>query len=127
MPELRSQTRRNREKNNNPNQNPNPIKLTVQTRRRRTAEKEKKNNAIAVDDKKNIVRLLEETPIKPEEARVLREAGAEDVAAKMDEYDSGGGRSADKGPGAEDEGSTAPLPEKVGFYFWEMVRKSVGK
>ncbi|KAJ6924530.1 hypothetical protein NC652_017717 [Populus alba x Populus x berolinensis] len=30
----------------------------------------------------------------------------------MDEYDSGGGRSADKGTGAEDEGSTAPLPEK---------------
>lgn len=30
----------------------------------------------------------------------------------MDEYDSGG-RSADKGPAAEDEGSTTPLPEKV--------------
>lgn len=32
----------------------------------------------------------------------------------MDEYDSGG-RSGDKGQGAEDEGSTAPLPEKVYF------------
>ncbi|KAJ6372977.1 hypothetical protein OIU76_027331 [Salix suchowensis] len=32
---------------------------------------------------------------------------------KMDEHDSGGGRSADKVPGADDEGSTAPLPEKV--------------
>lgn len=30
----------------------------------------------------------------------------------MDDYDSGG-RSADKAPGAEDEGSTAPIPEKV--------------
>lgn len=30
----------------------------------------------------------------------------------MDEYDSGG-RSGDKGLGAEDEGSTAPLPERV--------------
>lgn len=32
----------------------------------------------------------------------------------MDEYDSGG-RSADKAPGAEEEGSTTPLPEKVIF------------
>ncbi|KAF3788887.1 Casein kinase I [Nymphaea thermarum] len=32
--------------------------------------------------------------------------------AKMEDYDSGG-RSADKVPAAEDEGSTAPLPEKV--------------
>ncbi|KAH1107540.1 hypothetical protein J1N35_011308 [Gossypium stocksii] len=37
----------------------------------------------------------------------------------MDEFDSGG-RSGDKGPGAEDEGSTAPLPEKMGWFlgFW---------
>jgi hypothetical protein len=49
--------------------------------------------------------------------------GEEEVAEKkMDEHDSGGGRSADKGPGADDEGSTAPLPDKVsfclGFFFW---------
>lgn len=30
----------------------------------------------------------------------------------MDEFDSGG-RSGDKGLGADDEGSTAPLPERV--------------
>ena len=30
----------------------------------------------------------------------------------MDEYDSGS-RSADKAPGAEDEGTTPPIPEKV--------------
>ena len=47
-----------------------------------------------------------------EEAWVLRKD--EGIAnKKMDDYDSGGGRSADKGTGAEDEGSTAPLPEKV--------------
>jgi hypothetical protein len=34
----------------------------------------------------------------------------------MDEYDSGG-RSADKAPGADEEGSTPPLPEKVVFNF----------
>lgn len=60
-----------------------------------------------------------------EGARVLR--GEKEVAEKkMDEHDSGGGRSADKVPGADDEGSTAPLPEKVSF-FWRdwvwMVRK----
>ena len=46
--------------------------------------------------------------------RALREEVGEKA---MDEYDSGG-RSADKAPGAEDEGSTAPLPEKVVTIFW---------
>ncbi|XP_040941538.1 casein kinase 1-like protein HD16 isoform X1 [Gossypium hirsutum] len=43
----------------------------------------------------------------------------------MDEFDSGG-RSGDKGPGAEDEGSTAPLPEKVqvgGSPMYRIERK----
>ncbi|XP_011006418.1 PREDICTED: uncharacterized protein LOC105112417 [Populus euphratica] len=128
MPELRSRTRRNRAQNNN--QNPNPIKLTVQTRKRRTAEvnNNRKKNAI-VDDKKNIVRLSDTTPFRKElldeGARVLR--GEEEVAEKkMDEHDSGGGRSADKGPGADDEGSTAPLPEKVqvgGSPMYKIERK----
>lgn len=34
-----------------------------------------------------------------------------------DEFDSGGGRSADKAAPVEDEGSTAPIPERVWFYF----------
>lgn len=43
----------------------------------------------------------------------------------MDEYDSGG-RSADKAPGAEEEGSTTPpLPEKVVlisvFHFFSLL------
>jgi hypothetical protein len=137
MPELRSRTRRNRAQNNN--QNPNPIKLTVQTRKRRTAEvnNNRKKNAI-VDEKENIVRLSDTTPFRKElldeGARVLR--GEEEVAEKkMDEHDSGGGRSADKGPGADDEGSTAPLPDKVsfclGFFFFGEIgfgwRENVGK
>jgi PHD/YefM family antitoxin component YafN of YafNO toxin-antitoxin module len=137
MPELRSRTRRNRAQNNN--QNPNPFKLTVQTRKRRTAEvnNNRKKNAI-VDDKENIVRLSDTTPFRKElldeGARVLR--GEEEVAdKKMDEHDSGGGRSAEKGPGADDEGSTAPLPEKVsfcfGFFFfwrdWVWMERECGK
>ncbi|KAJ6354482.1 hypothetical protein OIU77_005151 [Salix suchowensis] len=47
-----------------------------------------------------------------EGAGVLRRE-KEVAKKKMDEHDSGGGRSADKVPGADDEGSTAPLPEKV--------------
>lgn len=48
-----------------------------------------------------------------EALRVLREEVEE---RSMDEFDSGGGRSGDKGAAAEDDGSNAPLPEKV-FYF----------
>lgn len=50
---------------------------------------------------------------------VLREGVGERA---MDEYDSGG-RSGDKGQGAEDEGSTAPLPEKVYLLVsvWKIV------
>ncbi|TYG38556.1 hypothetical protein ES288_D13G233600v1 [Gossypium darwinii] len=46
----------------------------------------------------------------------------------MDEFDSGG-RSGDKGPGAEDEGSTAPLPEKVQVGSSPMYRieRKLGK
>lgn len=139
MPELRSRARRYRASiNQNPNPNPEPIapsqqphldnnindnnnnnrkKLTVRTpQQRRTGQnKTKRNTIVAVDDKKNgnnnnIVNVQETTPLKDnEKARVLAEEVAE---KKMDEYDSGG-RSADKGAGAEDEGSTAPLPEKV--------------
>ena len=42
-----------------------------------------------------------------EEIKLLEEADR-----KMEDYESGG-RSADKTPAAEEEGSTAPLPEKV--------------
>ncbi|KAF2285327.1 hypothetical protein GH714_000031 [Hevea brasiliensis] len=62
MPDLRSRARRNREPVK-PTPNQNPIKLTVQTRRRKTAENKGKNNAIAVEDKNNIVNL-ETTPLE---------------------------------------------------------------
>lgn len=44
-------------------------------------------------------------------AEVKAEAREEEEEKEMDKYDSG--RSGDKGAAAEDEGSTAPLPEKV--------------
>ncbi|KAF2285337.1 hypothetical protein GH714_000120 [Hevea brasiliensis] len=106
MPDLRSRARRNRE----------PVKLLririrLSSLYRLVGEKllrtREKNNAIAVEDKNNIVNL-ETTPLETH-PRAFREEVAEKT---MDEYDSGG-RSGDKGPGAEDEGSTAPLPEKV--------------
>lgn len=129
MPELRLRTRRNRASNNRYS---NAIvaeadnKLTVRTRQRRAAQRRKqKEPIVAVDEKKvhgvnNFVDNAAGLETKPprvqeeeenNELRVLKE----EVAEKMDEYDSGG-RSGDKGPGAEDEGSTAPLPEKV-FLF----------
>ncbi|XWS17690.1 hypothetical protein CRYUN_Cryun33cG0089000 [Craigia yunnanensis] len=153
MPELRSHARRNWASiNPNTNTNPNPIDIlpqpdanniefTVRTCQRRTAQNRKQKDAIvpAVGDNKlnnndnrhnNIVSGagFQTTPFGRKEdegikeLRVLREEVAE---KKMDEYDSGGG-SGDKGPGAEDEGSTAPLPEKVqvgGSPMYRLERK----
>ncbi|PIN10662.1 Casein kinase (serine/threonine/tyrosine protein kinase) [Handroanthus impetiginosus] len=52
----------------------------------------------------------------------------EEVAEKMDECDSGG-RGSDKGLGADDEGSTAPVPERVqvGGSPAYRVEKKLGK
>lgn len=89
---------------------------------RNNSNKNKKNDAIGGVDDRKIVRakrspkvIIETRSLKSkeeeeeEETRVLRQ-GVEERA--MDEYDSGG-RSGDKGLAAEDEGSTAPIPEKV--------------
>ncbi|XP_042498035.1 casein kinase 1-like protein HD16 isoform X2 [Macadamia integrifolia] len=113
MLELRSGVRRGRAAQ------PKPIgdeKVITKTRRRRTTK-----NKQPVDE--NILKGSVPTTSQKakEEARILKEGGVgrgvgvggEEVGEKkMDDYDSGG-RSADKAPGAEDEGSTAPLPEKV--------------
>ncbi|GLT85452.1 hypothetical protein SLE2022_036420 [Rubroshorea leprosula] len=141
MPELRTRARRNRAPNNpNPNAivaQPDNNKFTARTRRRRTAQNRKqKDPIVAVDEKEinggnNIFDNAARLGAKPfrgkeeeenKELRVLKEEFAE---KKMDEYDSGG-RSGDKGRGAEDEGSTAPLPEKVqvgGSPMYRIERK----
>nr|DAD48859.1 TPA_asm: hypothetical protein HUJ06_018796 [Nelumbo nucifera] len=121
MPELRSGVRRGRAAQ------PNPIGgegVIAKGRKRRTAK-----NKQAID--KNIVKASVPTASlqAKEEGKVLEEGGVarglagdlgglvgakeEEVGEKqMDDFDSGA-RSADKAPGAEDEASTAPLPEKV--------------
>ncbi|MBA0578101.1 hypothetical protein Gorai_020401, partial [Gossypium raimondii] len=123
MPELRSRARRNRAPVN-PNLSPTPIdivpqpdtnnKVTTRTRQRRTGQKRKREGVIVAFADEDIKKL-----------RVLKELVAE---KKMNEYDSGG-RSGDKGPGAENDGNTAPLPEKVSVGGSPMYRieKKLGK
>lgn len=90
------------------------------------SNKKKENDAIEGLDDRKIVRakrspkvIIETRTFKREEeeegeeTRVLRQEVEERA---MDEYDSGG-RSGDKGLAAEDEGSTAPIPEKVFLSF----------
>ncbi|MBA0745418.1 hypothetical protein Gogos_007993, partial [Gossypium gossypioides] len=62
--------------------------------------------------------------------RILEEEKKEEVGEKpMDEFNSGGGRGKDKGNAGEDEGSTAPLPEKVqvGGSPWYRIERKLGK
>lgn len=116
----------------------NKLSLRTLRRRRRTGQNrrgnsvynrnnsnnKKKNDAIGgVDDRKNVRAkrspkvIIETRSFKSEEeeeeTRVLRQEVEERA---MDEYDSGG-RSGDKGLAAEDERSTAPIPEKVFLSF----------
>lgn len=110
MPELRSGVRRGRAQANPIFQAERPT-----AGRRRAAAR---NKAPPVD--KSPVNTSSEPR---EEIRILE--GGDEVGGlvgqeikegvgerKMDDYDSGA-KSADKLPGGEDEGSTAPLPEKV--------------
>ncbi|OAY76608.1 Casein kinase I isoform delta-like [Ananas comosus] len=101
MPQLRGDARRGRAQ-------PNPIvqaERPSNTRRRRAA-------AAAVTrslERKEEIELAEGgDEVGGEENKEGEGVGER----RMDEFDSGA-RSADKLPGAEDEGSTAPLPEKV--------------
>ncbi|KAF7830102.1 casein kinase 1-like protein HD16 [Senna tora] len=132
MPELRSRARRNRALHNpNPNPITQPQNPTVRTRqRRRTTAHYRKNrkqeDTIGVDEINNIVNkdvgALPETGTLRDKEEEKEQGQAPDVPLRvlreeigdkaMDEYDSGG-RSPDKAPAAEDDGSTAPLPEKV--------------
>ncbi|EHA8590353.1 hypothetical protein COCNU_scaffold017399G000030 [Cocos nucifera] len=110
MPELRSGVRRGRAQANPIVQAERP----TAARRRRTA----RNEALLVDE--NLVN----TSAEPREGIRLLEGGDEVGALvgeeikvgigerKMDDYESGA-KSADKLPGGEDEGSTAPFPEKL--------------
>ncbi|CDP08183.1 unnamed protein product [Coffea canephora] len=106
-----------------------PAKRAVRTtRQRRTTAGNKTGGRINNRNKNRIKKEEAEQPL-PQRNDVKKTASVgeqedkrdavnlnlkEEVGEKeiMDEYDSGG-RSGDKGLGAEDEGSTAPLPERV--------------
>lgn len=120
-PQLR--TRKTKTKQDpNPNQNPNPIaKPEPATRGRRGRPARNRNNTIAaaaardqVQEQQQQQQQQNEQPHVPEQPQIR-------VSNKLeimdDDCDSGGGRTAaDKGPVAEDEGSTPPIPEKVIFF-----------
>nr|KJB56822.1 hypothetical protein B456_009G137100 [Gossypium raimondii] len=137
---------------------PNPIEageaIATRTRRRRRAAEEaaaaaasplekdnndegdnrnKKPRAQGVNEKLAVA-AAGEAAVREEEKntknRILEEEKKEEVGEKpMDEFNSGGGRGKDKGNAGEDEGSTAPLPEKVqvGGSPWYRIERKLGK
>lgn len=133
MPELRRKPRRSRvSEDPEPIAHQTPVKLTVTTRHRgqpakRSVGKSIKEgkHAIDADGDRDVV-----NPGIGLETRLLRE-NKDEVVGKdkdllqlgvraMDEFDSGG-RNGDKGPVAEDEGTTTPLPEKVKKLFLSFL------
>ncbi|MBA0864234.1 hypothetical protein Goshw_000835 [Gossypium schwendimanii] len=157
MPVLRSGARRGRAAAQK-QQLPNPIEageaIATRTRRRRRAAEEaaaaaasplekdnndegdnrnKKPRAQGVNEKLAVA-AAGEAAVREEEKntkdRILEEEKKEEVGEKpMDEFNSGGGRGKDKGNAGEDEGSTAPLPEKVqvGGSPWYRIERKLGK
>ncbi|KAB2029038.1 hypothetical protein ES319_D05G136000v1 [Gossypium barbadense] len=137
---------------------PNPIEageaIATRTRRRRRAAEEaaaaaasplekdnndegdnrnKKPRAQGVNEKLAVA-AAGEAAVREEEKntknRILEEEKKEEVGEKpMDEFNCGGGRGKDKGNAGEDEGSTAPLPEKVqvGGSPWYRIERKLGK
>lgn len=127
MRELRSGVRRGRAQQQQQNQPPVAVdgkRVVANTRRRRTAKDAGKKQEPPTPAANENIAVRNCGPTRSleakEEAKIL-EGGADFGGAligeeqkKMDDYDSGGGaKSADKIPAAEEEGSTAPLPEKV--------------
>ncbi|KAL6334925.1 hypothetical protein AAG906_023730 [Vitis piasezkii] len=141
MPVLRSGVRRGRPAgaaNQQEQREANPIEgeaIATRTRRRRAAAEAPKNRQQPAIDENLVaagaaaqVRGKEEDGRRLDEARVGGAGGAQNDEVgkkKMDDFDSGG-RSAEKAHVGEDEGSTAPLPEKVqvgGSPLYRMERK----
>ncbi|XAR50679.1 Non-specific serine/threonine protein kinase [Bertholletia excelsa] len=134
MPVLRSGVRRGRAAKQQPNTNPvEGEAIATRTRRRRAAAAAPKNDQ-PVDEK-----VVAPAEFEAAENKVLEEpprlggggdigglgggAGREEVGEKpMEDYDSGG----DKARAGEDEGNTAPLPERVqvgGSPLYKVERK----
>ncbi|OIT21623.1 PREDICTED: casein kinase 1-like protein HD16 [Nicotiana attenuata] len=123
--------------NNNNNENKRVARRTTRTRRaagagnRAVGGRKKKNNVnneeevikevvpiVVVDDDEEENAVKKTTSFRTGEAEEDKDRKKEveegEKKQQMDEYGSGGGGSGgDKGLGAEEEGSTAPLPERV--------------
>jgi len=115
-PQLRTRKTKTPKQDPNPNLNPNPIaKPEPATRGRRGRPARNRNNTIAAAAARD--HQINEQPHVPEQIRVSNKQEIKD-----DDCDSGGGRTAaDKGPVAEDEGSTPPIPEKVYFFILSFL------
>ncbi|XP_027329675.1 casein kinase 1-like protein HD16 [Abrus precatorius] len=127
MPELRSRKRPNPNPSPSPNPNPNPTPITqpvrtIRQRRTRRTTVRNNRNAIAGDQINNNRQIHQQR--QEQDALPLRVLKEENKA--MDNEHDSGGRSADKAPAAEDEGSTTPLPERVqvgGSPLYRIERK----
>lgn len=123
MTELRSG--RNRETFHDPN--PNPNTKARQRRTRRTAVNPGRYNRNTLERCRIGNRELGEKEPQQQHAPLLRVSEEGKEKDMDDEFDSGGGRSPDKAAPAEDEGSTAPIPERVWFYFiFRLLLLNVG-
>ena len=151
MPVLRSGVRRGRAAAKQRQEEPSPIEvgeaIATRTRRRRAAaaaaaaavpktnsnrqkaQREPPQQKLVADEKVVVAPTAAKEKEKEEQYKGLKkkafevQAGAgekEEVGEKPMDDDSGA-RSNDKGHAAEDEGSTAPLPEKVWFFFLFLV------
>ncbi|XP_027940145.1 casein kinase 1-like protein HD16 [Vigna unguiculata] len=127
MPELRSGRNRATFHDPNPNPNPNPNTKTRQRRTRRTTVNTGRYNRNTLARCRIGNRELEEKEQQQQQHAPLLRVSEEDKEKEMDdEFDSGGGRSPDKAAPAEDEGSTAPIPERVqvgGSPLYKLDRK----
>ncbi|KAK7320804.1 hypothetical protein VNO77_30621 [Canavalia gladiata] len=132
MPQLRSRKRATFH-DPKPNPNPNPITQPVRTicqrRTRRTTINTRRNNnhnvAIAGYKIHNNQQVEQQQQEQEEQDAPPLRVSVEEKKAMDDEYGSGA-RSADKIPAAEDDGSTAPLPERVqvgGSPLYRLERK----
>lgn len=158
MPVLRSGVRRGRAAaKKQQQQEPSPIEageaIATRTRRRRAAaaaaavpknntnrqkaQREPPQQKLVADEKVAVAPAVAKEKEKEEQYKGLKkkpfevQAGAaakEEVGEKPMDDDSGA-RSNDKGHAAEDEGGTAPLPEKVqvGGSPWYKLEKKLGK
>ena len=128
MPVLRSGARRGRAAKQQPNTTPiEGEAIATRTRRRRAAEAAPPKNDQPVNE--NVVAAAApaaeareaENKVLEEPLRLGGGVGREEVGEKpMDDNDNGA-RSAEKAHAGEDEGSTAPLPERVRLFDLRCV------